>query len=97
MPRTYRTWTPTVSRDAASILTDAQAVALASMTIREFDEEEAAIAMLAALGITLTPCCGEDRNERPCAECHAEMTADAMDRAVDMGRDEAALRDWGKR
>lgn len=90
MSRPYHRWTPRVARDAASILTDAQADAISRLTFHEPDEDEAVNALLERLGITLVPCC--EPHDEPCRSCKAEMDAEAVDRLIDMRRDEDALR-----
>ena len=87
MSRPYYRWTPRVANDMPGTVL---APMLACVRVHEPDEGEAAQAILRLLGITLEPCCEPDGE--PCPSCAAEMEAEAVDRLIDMRRDEDALR-----
>ena len=92
MPRPYRTWRVEVARDGASILSDTQATLLeGTIKIHEFEEDDAALQLLAILGLALVPCCFADKGDEPCAECAAQLKGDAIDRAVDLALDRATF------
>lgn len=59
-------------------------------TVRSYDDpDQAATEILEQLGYEITPCCYSE--DEPCRECAAELSADAVDRLIDIARDEAAL------
>ena len=90
MTRPLRTWTVSVADDAAAIWTPAQRVALAAVHISALDEPDAEVVLIEALGLELVPCCGDDPDEPPCANCDAQLAGEAIDRAMDMEQDRRA-------
>lgn len=86
---TDRKWTITVSGSGLSILTATQRTVLQNRTISAPDIYAARESLADLLGVTLTPCCEDE----PCGDCRAELKAEAMDRAVDLYRDDAIARE----
>ena len=85
-----RTWTVRVAR--GGVLTSRQRFdferTMRSISTRAHTEAEAARDVLTMLGVRLEPCCWDE----PCADCRAELAAEAHDRGVDAYRDRALER-----
>jgi hypothetical protein len=65
-------------------------VAMAQQIIHATDEADAEQQTIALLGLALVPCCGDDPDAPPCAECAAQLAGDAVDRLMDLEQDRRA-------